>query len=78
MTTTTTLGGRDVRELMARRRKIDELLRYDLWPAAHQERALLIDVLRRIAAHEPGDWGDLAADLAIVQAYARAALPVEA
>ena len=78
MTTTTTLGGRDVRELMVRRRKIDVLLRYDPEPAQRNERELLIDVLRRIAAHEPGDWGDLAADLAIVQAYARAALPVEA
>jgi hypothetical protein len=78
MTTTTTLGGKDVRDLAARRKKIDVLLRYDPEPAQRNERALLIDVLRRIADHEPGDWGDLAADLAIVQAYARAALPVEA
>lgn len=76
MATTTTLSGRDVRELTERRKKIDAALTAGAYSLAQrQERELLLQALQRIAAHEPGDWEDLTADLAILQAYAQAALP---
>jgi hypothetical protein len=76
MATTTTLSGRDVREIAEQRKKIEKTKAAGAWSlAARNERAMFVEVLRRIAAHEAGDWEDLTADLAIVQAYAWAALP---
>ena len=74
--TTTSLSGKDVRDLAQRRKGIDRVGGYGAGElAAREELAMLREALARIAAHEPGDWADLSADLAIVQAYARAALP---
>lgn len=70
-----TLTGGSVSIALSRRKQIDaRAAKGDHRVAERRENVLYRETLEKIAGHEPGDWGDLAADLAIIQALAAAAV----